>query len=98
VAADPWSGQLTILPNQVLIPAVPDVRPLGVELTSDELKVFQQIIKFGQQSSVDITNALDLPVYTVRRLIVVLKKKEGIVRNGSNKDGHWQIINDGIPE
>lgn len=74
----PGLVELTILPNQVLISAIPDVRPLGVELTPDELKVFQQIVKSGRQSSVDIANALDLPIYTVRRLIGTLKKRKSL--------------------
>lgn len=94
----PGLVELTILPNRVVIPAISDVHPLGVELTPDELRVFQQIVKSEQQSSVDVAKALGLSVHTVRHLTDALKEKGVIARNGSDRSGHWQIINAGVKE
>lgn len=65
----------------------------GVNLNKTELDVYNELIKNNSTTAQEISEKLNKTKRTIERIINSLKEKNMIKRAGSDKTGHWEIIN-----
>lgn len=71
---------------------VENSKNVGVKINASEMEVLNEIIN-NNITAQEISDKINKTKRTIERIITSLREKNMIKRVGSDKTGHWEIIN-----
>lgn len=84
-AHPPWRSAFYVAPIENIV-------NVGVRLSARERDLLELLRLDGTLTAVRIAATYALSTRQAERLLTGLKKKGFLVRKGSNKGGHWEVV------